>query len=406
MKRLWLTLPLALLGAWGLGVWLPGNHWASEVPRTTERAERLLGDGEPERSLELLDASQTGRRPGIDTRLATGFAALGTGDVDRARDEFEAALRIEAHSPRAWLGLCLAGGPGTEAACDQAVERSKLEPDCQFLLARAVHRLDTGRHGSAEEDARSCAAIDPDHPMLGSIEARLKGGVAEPLSIPVSDWLDTGSERRRDERHDDLEAIRDLLARDHHRKALSRLDRLDEEFEPGVEATLLRAMANLGLDRRDEATALLAEANEALPAGSRLIIEACVLAADMEAHVQTEELCTRGLSALAVEARCQSAHALGQSRMNRGRWDQAEAVLRPCLGTAADEDGLLWFDAAVTAAARGEIALSIERMRQAAKRDPSALDPAALGSDPALQEWRDDPRGAAALRAVKRGDVP
>ena len=392
---------------WALAVWGPADHWAAEVPRSTQRAQGLIDNGDPEAALELLDARRGLRAPGMDTRLAAGFAALATGADDRAREEFEAARRIQQDSFEAALGLCLVEGePATrEERCDLAVRLDRPDPGCRSLLARARVRIAADQPDLAQEDLSACEALDPSNPVLERLVRVLAGEEAEPdrpLEEPEPKEWTTPAERPQTE----LEGVRALLDDGKARKALRQLDRIARDRDPGVEEHLLRSAAHLALNERAEATRLLEAAAPTVPAGGRLVGEACLLAADLEAYDAAEALCQRAAEVPLPEARCHAAHALALSRMNQERWAAADAAFSPCLDPAAGDDALLWFDASLAAAGQGKIDLALERLREASRRDPASIDPAAFREHPAFEGWSRDPRGAAALESLERGEVP
>ncbi len=175
-------MPLRLLPwllaalVWVLTVALPADHWAAELPRATRSAQQLAAEGRPAEALALLDGRPTGRTPGIDHRIAAAFAALGQGLSGRARVELDAALLINGADPHAWLGRCLLSGveePLDVAPCQRLSELSSDEPECAPLLARAWGSLRRGHLEDARSELNQCAALEPDHWGISSVDTFL-----------------------------------------------------------------------------------------------------------------------------------------------------------------------------------------------------------------------------------------
>jgi tetratricopeptide (TPR) repeat protein len=111
------------------------------------------------------------------------FNRRGQGEVERAREHFEAALEIEPDYAQAWVGLAGAwwvllvqygtppevAMPAFIAAVDRALE---LDPDLPEAHTRAiVARYMAGDAQAAREHARIAEALDPDNQLLLAMRA-------------------------------------------------------------------------------------------------------------------------------------------------------------------------------------------------------------------------------------------
>ncbi len=377
----------AVVGAgallWMLAVWGPDNHWASDGPRAVGVAAGLLAAGDSEGALAEVEPWLAGQ-PGLGVRVVAGFAAWGAGQPTRAAEQLAAARRIAPGDPRALLGACLLGD---DEACAQAVAG---QPDaCTPRLARGVRP--GPKAPGAEEDRFLCAALDPAHPLAPATSA-----AAGPDPAAAGAWLGAvarDAARRR--------ALDEAARRIEEGRGPSALAALEPVARQGLEAQLLAALAHHAEGRSDRARSELAALAGPLAGVPRLAADACVLAGDLEAHRDAEALCPVGLLAADPDRACAASHGLAVSRIARGEWEAAERAFAPCL-PRRPEDGPLWADAALVAAARGEVAEAVTRLAEADRIDPGALDPTPW-RQPALARFVADPRGAAALAAMDDG---
>lgn len=368
-------------------------------------ARSLLVAGAPADALARLDGAKDVRAPGLSARLVGGYAALLLDDPTRAREELESARRIDARSPQALVGLCVLGAA---VDCDAAVAASQEVSPCPALLARAVVLAGAGEGVDAQADVDACAAQEPDHDgpaRLGILLPALAVGDVGARRAALEVVLRDPGGGDADPRLEATDTAREALASEDTEAALDTLAAVEERWGKGAETDLLRAQAESQRGRKDAARTLLIGAADAVTPGSRLALTACVLAADLEAHDQAERLCGDAAKASRGEERCGALHALGLSRLNRQQWAAADGALSACLDDDPADAGV-WADAALASAALGDVDAALTRLRGAHARDPEVLDVSAFDDEVAFSTFRADPRGAAALSALRGGRVP
>lgn len=402
-----MTLPRALaIGClipllWAGAVWLPGDHWAAQEPRAVRTARAQLAEGEPSDALETLDAAGIAI-PGLGARLVAGNAALQLGELARAAVELGAARAIDGRSPHVRRSQCvLAGlqGVDDDGACGSAVALSGDMSICPALLARAFHAAAVGQATDAEIDLASCASLEPDHDGVARLTALVPGVEAGDEAARqrfVEAVLADPSRDGGDPRADAMEFVRELLGEDKSERALVELDGVERRWGRGAEVQLLRAQAQSQQGDIDRARITLVAVSSVLPAGSRLLLPACVLAADLEAHDSAESLCSGAAEASRSAPRCEALHALALSRLNRQQWASAEGAFTACLESKPD-DASVWADAALAAAALGNVQGAIDRLRAAHALDSAAVQASSFDDEDAFVAFRADPRAQAAL---------
>jgi tetratricopeptide (TPR) repeat protein len=395
--RRWALASLSVFVLWAAGVWCPADHWAAAVPSATVRALHLFDQGQFQDALQELDAAPARRQPGLDTLLVRGFADLGAGNRRAAEESFRSALRIEGQDPDAWLGFCLHDPLQTVQGhdpCARAVALGHLEPGCAPLLARAIQNLEQDRALEAREDLEECRAIDPMQHGLSRIEPLVRS--AEGTRTEAKD------RRGLDEQ---LDAIQALLAQGRFQKALKDLERLEADQPSGIRGTLLRSDGLRQVGRTNDAVAIFEEVAPRVAESTQLLVDGCLLAVDLDQLPLAESLCTRVDTGFPVRSQVRTLRALGLALLAHGRLAKAEDALAAGLALAPS-DASMWADAARVAAARGEVDLSLSRLRRALELDPDSIDVDSLRRDVDFASWRADPRTVAALDAIAAGELP
>lgn len=364
-------------------------------------AQRQLAEGEPGDALETLDKARIAD-PGFGARLVAGNAAIQLGELARATKELEAARDIDGRSPHVRRSQCvLAGlqGVNDEGACGSAVALSKDMSSCPALFARAFYAASLGEVAKAQADLASCVALEPDHGGVDRLSALVHGvnsGDEAARQSFVEAVLTDPSGDGGDPRADATEFVRELLGEDEWEQALVSLASIEERWGRGAEVQLLRAQAQSQQGEMTLARSTLVAASSDLPAGSGLLLPACVLAADLEAHDSAESLCVRAAEASRPSSRCEALHALALSRLNRRQWASAEGAFLACL-ESSPEDASIWADAALASAALGQVEDAIERLREAHALDRDSVRASSFDDENAFMRFRLDPRAQAAL---------
>lgn len=271
------------------------------------------------------------------------------------------------------------------------------------LSEEAIAELE---QAETEEAEREEAELDEaDDAALGDDGASLAEWTSRELYALASRAVELRNDRHRQRFLRKTGAIRELLDAERPDRALARLDALAEGRAPGLEERYLRAEAWRLAGREDEARTVLREIAAPLRDAGRLVVDGCVLASDLEETDIAVDLCPRVDDSFTPRAQDIAANALGLAYFADGRLVEAEREFARSLAQGT-RDELMWSDAALSAAALGDVELSLSRMRRALQLDEDSVDHEVLATDPRYADWRSDPRAQAALDALRDGRAP